>query len=293
MTHEALDMKGRSAMFVTDLDGTLLDSEAQLSGKNRHALERLGRAGVLRVAATGRSLALYRKVADESFPVDYVIFSTGAGIADAHTGEIVRARALTGNEIADAEIVLHREGLDFMVHLPVPGNHEFVFHRKTFGNRDFESRIARSLEHGRPMASTESRMTEGSQLLAIVPPGGDFGAVERVRQALPHLSVVRASSPIDHQSVWIEIFPKGVTKSDAAQWLFEHAGIGGPTCAVGNDWNDLDLLHWAGAGYLVENAPREIWNGFRMVPANNESGVAHCIDDWLESLAGRKDREGV
>ena len=41
------------AMVVTDLDGTLLDTQARLGSANRQTLEQLGEAGSLRVIATG------------------------------------------------------------------------------------------------------------------------------------------------------------------------------------------------------------------------------------------------
>ena len=40
--------------------------------------------------------------------------------------------------------------------------------------------------------------------------------------------------------------------------------------AVGNDFNDLDLLHWAGKGYAVANSPDPIRALFPLVPSNDE-----------------------
>ena len=59
----------RSAVF-TDLDGTLLNSSQRLSDINRQTLTSLGRAGICRVVATGRSLYSARRVLDDAFPID-------------------------------------------------------------------------------------------------------------------------------------------------------------------------------------------------------------------------------
>jgi hypothetical protein len=61
----------------TDLDGTLLNGDGSLSSVNQQALHHLADQGVLRVAATGRSLYSARKVLDPAFPIDVLIFSSG------------------------------------------------------------------------------------------------------------------------------------------------------------------------------------------------------------------------
>ena len=64
----------------TDLDGTLLGSDQQLSPANHDVLEVLGQQGILRVVVTGRSLFSCRRVLDRSFPIDLLVTSSGAGI---------------------------------------------------------------------------------------------------------------------------------------------------------------------------------------------------------------------
>ena len=47
--------------------------------------------------------------------------------------------------------------------------------------------------------------------------------------------------------------------------------------AVGNDYNDLDLLNWAGQAFAVLNAPLQIRKRFRTVPANNDCGLTRAV----------------
>ena len=66
---------------------------------------------------------------------------------------------------------------------------------------------------------------------------------DQVASLLPDLTVIRTTSPLDHRSTWIEVFPREVSKSQAAAWLAARHGIRrGDVCAVGNDYNDRDLL---------------------------------------------------
>ena len=66
-------------MVVTDLDGTLLNDRRKVSREEYSTLLELGRREIPRVIATGRSLFSVSKVLPDDFPVDYLIFSSGAG----------------------------------------------------------------------------------------------------------------------------------------------------------------------------------------------------------------------
>ena len=67
------------------------------AGCDRAALERLGREGCQRAIATGRHLYSFGLVEGERFAVDYVVFSSGAGIHDVRYGRLLRSHGLTGS----------------------------------------------------------------------------------------------------------------------------------------------------------------------------------------------------
>jgi hydroxymethylpyrimidine pyrophosphatase-like HAD family hydrolase len=71
--------KESRGLFVTDLDGTLLRSDRTFAQSDLKALHRLGELHIIRVIATGRSIFSFNTVVDSALPIDYVIFSTGAG----------------------------------------------------------------------------------------------------------------------------------------------------------------------------------------------------------------------
>ena len=95
-------------------------------------------------------------------------------------------------------------------------------------------------------------------------------------------------SPEDAQEVRdqvrerIEIFAPEVSKSGAAAWLAASCGIAREeVCAVGNDYNDEDLLSWAGRAYVVGNAPPALRSRFVTVADNDHGGVAEAAARWL------------
>ena len=130
-------------LVVTDLDGTLLGSASRLGGANRRALEALGRNGTVRVVATGRSLYSARTVMPADFPIDYLVFSSGAGVVSWADERLLRSRAMAPPVVSGLVARLRTLALDFMVHHAVPDTHCFHFFRSTCGNTDFERRIER------------------------------------------------------------------------------------------------------------------------------------------------------
>jgi uncharacterized protein (TIGR00375 family) len=271
-------------MVVTDLDGTLLRSDGTISGKNFEIFEKLGRKGITRVIATGRSLFSLKKVVPESFPADYVIFSTGTGIAAYPSNRLLTSSALHPSEVRMAAKILQDLDLDFSIQQPIPFNHYFKYWLSGRENPDFFRRLELYQGYCEPLAEIANTMGPAAQLLAILPPEEGASTLSRVREKLPDLTVIRATSPIDHKSIWTEIFPANVSKSKATYWLATQLGVpAGNILAVGNDFNDVDLLEMAGTGFVVENAPAELKLRYPTVASNNRCGVAEAIGKWTQA----------
>lgn len=267
-------------MIVSDLDGTLLSPEQGFRAPDLAGLVRCGDAGIVRVVATGRTLYSARRVLPSDFPIDYLAFSSGAGILDWRTGKLLQARALTAAEVEDAVRVLHRCGVSFMVHEPIPENHRFRYHDAGCGSTDFRRRCELYREFAIPFEIGTDSLGPACQALAIAPP--DAVQPETVQRALPGLSVIRATSPLDGQSVWIEVFPQGVSKGSAAAWLAAELGLARETTlGLGNDYNDLGLLEWTAHSYVVANAPAALRARYCVTRSNREGGLSAVLDRVL------------
>ena len=269
-------------LVVTDLDGTLLDSASRLSDVNRRTLETLGRNGVVRAVATGRSLHSARLVMDAGFPVDYLAFSSGAGVVSWDDGRLLRSLAMDPALVHRLVVRLRGLALDFMVQHAAPDSHRFHFVRSSRRNTDFERRIERYRQYARPLRDGGMSGEIGvSQLVVVEPPGADSHR-DLLAREFEDVHVVRTTSPLDHASTWIELFPAGVSKAHASDWLRErHAIDPARTVAVGNDYNDLDMLEWAEHASVVSNAPVSMRERFQVVRANDDDGFTQAVRGLL------------
>ena len=271
----------RRAVF-TDLDGTLLGPDQKLCARNRATLEHLATLGIVRVVVTGRSLFSCDRVLDDTFPIDVLVTSSGAGIFSCRPRTLLRQFVLDNAALSHAVGVLETMRLDFMVHDPVPDNHQFQWRRFGRPNADFDRRLALYAGHHQMLDSESGLVSNATQLLAIAPLDNPETLHRKLSDRLPDLNVVRTTSPLDHCSVWYEIFPKSVGKSHAAQWICDHLNLDSATAlAVGNDFNDVDMLRWANHARVVANAAEPLRREFRSVADHSESGFSDAVEEWM------------
>ncbi len=282
---DGLNGQTPKGLFVCDFDGTLLRSDRSFSAADLAALERLGELGIIRAIATGRSSYSLNTLSISGLPVDFIIFSSGAGISRHPGGQIIRKINLEPHQVRQAIQTLQARKLDFMVHLPIPDNHVFRYYEATTDNADFKRRIEIYREFAKPLDDTAEGFGIATQLLAVLPPDDRRPLIPALREALPDFNIIQTTSPLDGHSTWIEIFPATVSKSLAAAWLTEAFKLNADrTLSVGNDYNDLDLLEWAGCSFAVENAPHDLTDQFPTVASNNDGGVAEAVNRWLASI---------
>lgn len=272
-------------IFVSDLDGTLLRG-GRISPDDLAAFAGLREHGVLRVIATGRSLRSAESCLPENFPADYLILSTGNQLIHWPSREVLRSSYLLSNEIQDTCLFLRTLGLSFMVHDVFPHNHGFTYSRGPKRVEDFERRLALHAPHGR---EADGCAGEASQIVAIVD-AGDADLYVRIARELGGLSVIRATSPLDGSSVWVEIFAGGVSKAAGVRDIIERHGLQDALlAAIGNDHNDRDMLDMAHVPFKVENSFLDGEERYLTAPDTTDAvaqAIAHYTD-MLQAGIGR------
>jgi len=88
----------------------------------------------------------------------------------------------------------------------------------------------------------------------------------------------------------LDLLPPGVSKGWALARLAGRLGIDRKeTMAVGDNWNDVDMLEWAGQGVMMGNAAQELrtmakMRGWRQCPPNDQDGVAVVLEAALAKV---------
>lgn len=115
-----------------------------------------------------------------------------------------------------------------------------------------------------------------SHLAIDSPPEGTRGLVEEMRTRFGSSLHVTTGHPL-----LVEFSRPMVHKGTALTWLANHLGIPrDQTLAIGDDWNDVEMLRAAGLGVAVANAhPRVLGLAGRIVPSVADDGVAVALED--------------
>jgi Cof subfamily protein (haloacid dehalogenase superfamily) len=94
---------------------------------------------------------------------------------------------------------------------------------------------------------------------------------------------VRTEYPARDLSI-LDLLPRGVSKGWALQRLAARLGIDRKAVmAIGDNWNDVDMLEWAGQGVMMGNAAQELrtmakMRGWKQAPPNDREGVAVILE---------------
>lgn len=269
---------------MTDLDGTIKPGPGRgFCEKDLLALEDLGRKGWFRAVATGRSLFSFVQAWEPGLELDALIYSSGAGLClwdGFGPGELLLSRTFSQPEAARAVEAALALGRGFYAYQAPPDSHHFYYHRSPTVPRGFQLRIDNFQAQTSPWPGFENLAGRMLSQLLIMVPWGEADRIEaEFHQAAPGLSVLRSSSPFEDGHLWLEIFPPEVSKGRTAAALAGRLGLGpDQSVALGNDFNDLDLLSWAGRAYVTEDAPSELTGLYPTITPAGQGGLAQAAN---------------
>jgi Cof subfamily protein (haloacid dehalogenase superfamily) len=271
-------------LLAIDIDGTLLDSHFQISAANLDALRRAHAAGVEVVLVTGRRHAFALPIA-EQLGFDLWLISSNGAVTTSSTGERFHRDLLPA---ATARRLVHH--MDAF-----RGNIVITFDKETKGALVLErmdqltQSIQRWLEKNEHFLEfvipVERALTEDPVQAMFC------GTVARMRQALDHLADSDLSHDItvlrtqyDHRDLCIvDVLNQGCSKGHALERFAKHRGYDREQImAIGDNYNDLEMLAFAGFPVVMGNASNDLkQNGWTVTLPNDQSGVAAAIDQWI------------
>jgi Cof subfamily protein (haloacid dehalogenase superfamily) len=274
---------------AVDIDGTLTDPNFQVSARNLAALRAAHHSGVKIILATGRRHDYAMPIAQE-IGVPLLLISSNGALVRSSEGETLYTDRLPAETAR--KLVRHMDDyrghavLTFDRPANVHGNNSLVLETADELNKT----VSRWLEVNRPyikfVSPLEDALQEEDPLQAMY--CGRVARMEeaqlRLRQAgfLDEITILKTQ--YDYRDLCIlDILTHNCSKGHALRRWAELEGISREQImAIGDNYNDLEMLEFAGLAFVMGNASEELkQNGWRVTGSNAENGVAQALEKIL------------
>lgn len=266
-------------ILVLDLDGTLTNSQKEITPPTLEALIEIQEAGKKVVLASGRPtkgvlpLAQQLRLADYG---SYILSFNGARIMDCKTHQLLYNRTLPEDCYKDVFALAKKyenQGVDLLTYTDTQILSGICPNQYTL----LESRI-NDMEILR-CGDFLTQITEPvNKLLAA----GDPDALARLQEDLNH----RFRSYLNiycSEPFFLEIMPQNIDKAHSLQKLLNSIGLtADEMICCGDGYNDITMIEAAGLGVAMANAqPLVQKKADYITKSNDENGVLHVINQFM------------
>ena len=268
-------------IIALDLDGTLLNSNKELSAGNLAALQRAANAGIEIVPTTGRFYGGMPDVIRALPFVRYVITVNGAEVADLKTGEVIYKAEIPWQQAVDIMTLLDEYPVIYDCYQDNAA--WMTAEQKKHIDRIVASPHYRKMLHElrQPVPELKAVLTErkrGVQKVQLFTDQPELWTkmMAELPERFENLCV--SSSVSDN----VEINQIRANKGEALYALADHLGLPhDATIAFGDGLNDLSMLRDAGIGVAMENACDEAKKTADWITLScDEDGVAFGINKY-------------
>lgn len=270
-------MKFEKTLYVTDLDGTLLNTKDRINSKSIQIINELVSKGMLFTYATARSL-VSASVVTQGLTTDIpVIAYNGALIIHPRTGEILSSLSFTKEEAEFVRKNLEQHNISPLVYSYIEQIEKVSWNttkenegiKRYLSNRKGDKRL-------RPLLSEEG-LYDGDAFY--------YTCIGEKEELMPIYNIFskddRFCCTIQQElyrpEYWCEIMPKKATKAEAIKSLKELWECD-RIVSFGDAINDIPMFEISDECYAVKNAVPELKElATGIVNSNDNDGVAR----WL------------
>jgi hypothetical protein len=275
-------------LIAIDIDGTLLDTKVQLSEQNRAALRRAHEAGIEIVLGTGRRHKHALPVALK-LGFDLCLISSNGAVTRSLQGELFH-QDLLPLQTALKLSALMKDYHDYMV---------VTFDREGRGAIVCENHeqlygvIQRWMEKNSPYIEyispiEKALVTDPIQAMFCGPIDLSKVMLQKLESSDFRQDFTLLRTEYDWRNLCIiDLLNAGCSKGHALERWCNYRGIDrSEVMAIGDNYNDVDMLTFAGHPVIMQNASEELKrNGWTVTLHCDEHGVAAAIEQVLERNA--------
>jgi Cof subfamily protein (haloacid dehalogenase superfamily) len=268
------------ALIASDVDGTLLDDDENISPRTRSAIRAAVDAGTRFVLATGRPPRWVHPVVDALGFAPMAVCANGAVIYDPATDRILSARTLSSDQLGELAEIATRV---------IPGAGLAVERVGRSAHDAATPQFVSSPGYEHAWLNPDNTEVSVEDLLAapaiklLIRKSGARSS-DMAAQLAKHVGL-QGDITYSTDNGLIEVVPLGISKATGVEEVARPYEITAEdVVAFGDMPNDIPMLRWAGLGVAMGNAhPEAVEAADEVTATNTDDGLARVLERWWRS----------
>ena len=271
-------------LLAVDIDGTLLNSEFRISQTDIDALRHAFTSGVEVILVTGRRHAFALPTAS-LLGLDLWLISSNGAVTRSSKGESFHRDLLPVETCRELCSTMRNFRGNMVVTFDKETKGALVLERMDELTQSIQRWLEKNMEYIDFVIPLEDALiTDPVQAMFC-------GPIDRMRQALARLETSQLGSKVTvlrteytlRDLTIVDVLNRGCSKGHAVERWARHRGIPREqVMAIGDNYNDVEMLAFAGVPFIMGNACAELKaQGWPVTLTSDESGVAAAIEKVL------------
>ena len=278
-------------LIASDLDGTIIDKNNQISDKNFEAVNKIHNNNIDFVVCTGKSYSVSKKICDQ-FHASYGVFGNGTHIVDLRTGKELLRKTISKNDLLFIITLAKRN--NFHIHIYTDTDiisekleymdlRNFILKNKNANeslNFNIVDDILDFVENNIINAfsiviTTENSLKNFQKLLCIN---------KNIESVFINKRGKYRDNIINKDYEYLNISPININKNEALTFLVDYLNIKKDNIlAIGDNVNDLEMVKHAGIGIAVNEAYDDLKNVAKYVTTAtvSDGAFAEAINKFI------------
>jgi len=279
-------------LIAIDIDGTLLNPEFQISESDLATLRRAHAEGIEIILVTGRRHAFALPIAQQ-LGFDLWLISSNGAVTRSLAGETFHRDLLPEPTCRDLVRVMQEFRGQTVLTFDSPlendgarsdGRGTIVIERLDELEASIKRWLEKNMQYIQFVVPIENALTSDPIQAMFCGPVADMQRVLRVLEncGLP-ITVSRTEYPGRDLSI-VDVLNAGCSKGHALErWANYRQITREQVMAVGDNYNDIEMLNFAGHPFIMGNASLDLRSrGWKLTRSNAESGISAAIEHLLD-----------
>lgn len=263
-------------LYVSDLDGTLLNNNAIVSPNSKDLINKFLKDNVNFTVATARTPATVSKLLKDINLTLPIITMNGSAIYDLQNDKYLYSLPLENNLVPIIQNLIDSENLNAFVYT-LKDNHLFVYHNKLIN--PYQIKFYNERKDSTYKTFIEGPVPSDCRVLyfTIMDYEDKVNSLYNKLKGITGISPIKYRDTYDKKIMNLEIYHTSSSKANAINYLKNYFHFD-KLITFGDNLNDIPMFKISDECYAVENAAEELKNiSTKVIDSNDKDAVAKFI----------------